>query len=65
MVAPDSDIDYWATNDLKMSPLKRQQWAEFEWLIEEYHRGLKQCCGVKKAQVRSARAQPNHIGLAI
>lgn len=65
MVALDGDIDYWATNDLQMTPLKRQQWAEFEGSIEEYHRGLKQCCGVEKAQVRSARAQRNHIGLAI
>jgi hypothetical protein len=65
IVAPDGDIDYWATNDLQMSPLQRQQWAEFEWSIEEYHRGLKQCCGVEKAQVRSSRAQRNHIGLAI
>lgn len=65
IVAPDGDIDYWATNDLQMIPLKRQQWAEFEWSIEEYHRGLKQCCGVEKSQVRSARAQRNHIGLAI
>jgi putative transposase len=58
-------LDDWATNDVQMSPLKRQQWAEFEWSIEEYHRGLKQCCGVEKAQVRAARAQRNHIGLAI
>lgn len=65
IVAPDGDIDYWATNDLQMSSLQRQQWAEFEWSIEEYHRGLKQCCGVEKAQVRSSRAQRNHIGLAI
>lgn len=65
IVAPDGDIDYWATNDLQMTPLKRQQWAEFEWSIEEYHRGLKQCCSVEKSQVRSARAQRNHIGLAI
>lgn len=65
MVAKDGDIDYWATNDLHMSTLQRLQWAEFGWLIEEYHRGLKQCCGVQKAQVRSARAQRNHIGLAI
>lgn len=64
IVAPDGDIDYWATNDLKMSPLKRQQWAECEWSSEEYHRGLKQCCGVEKAQVRSESAQRNHIGLA-
>jgi putative transposase len=33
--------------------------------IENYHRGLKQCCGVERAQVRAARAQRNHIGLAI
>lgn len=65
IVAPDGDIDEWATNDLKMSPLKRQQWAECEWSIKEYHRGLKQCCGVEKVQMRSARAQRNHIGLAI
>ena len=65
IVAPDGDIDYWATNDLEMRPLQRLQWAEFEWLIEEYHRGLKQCCGVEKAQVRASRAQRNHIGLAI
>ncbi len=65
IVAPDGDIDYWATNDLQMSHLQRLQWAEFEWSIEEYHRGLKQCCGVEKAQVRSSRAQRNHIGLAI
>ena len=65
IVAPDGDIDYWATNDLEMSELQRLQWAEWEWSIEEYHRGLKQCCGVEKAQVRSSRAQRNHIGFAI
>ena len=31
----------------------------------DYHRGLKQCCGVEQAQVRSARAQMNHIALSI
>jgi hypothetical protein len=65
IVAPDGNIDYWATNDLQMNALQRLQFAEFEWAIEEYHRGLKQCCGVEKAQVRSSRAQRNHIGLAI
>ncbi|MGL5793288.1 MAG: hypothetical protein ACRC2R_14870 [Xenococcaceae cyanobacterium] len=48
-----------------MSPLQLQQWSEFEWSIEEYHRGLKQCCGVEKDRVRCARAERNHIGLAI
>jgi len=65
IVAPDGNIDYWATNDLEMGELQRLQFAEFGWAIEEYHRGLKQCCGVERAQVRSSRAQRNHIGLAI
>jgi hypothetical protein len=65
IVAPDGDIDYWATNDLTMNELQRLKWADCEWSIEEYHRGLKQCCGVEKAQVRSSRAQRNHIGFAI
>lgn len=65
IVAPDGDIDYWATNDLQMNSLKSLQWEEFEWSIEEYHQGLKQFCGLEKAQVRSDRAQRNHIGLAI
>lgn len=65
IVAPDGDIDYWATNDLEMGELQRLQFAEFGWAIEEYHRGLKQCCGVERAQVRSSRAQRNPIGLAI
>lgn len=56
IVAPDGDIDYWATNDLVMNHLLRLQWAEYEWSIEEYHRGLKQCCGVDKCFVRSAHA---------
>ncbi|NJN76761.1 MAG: hypothetical protein HC796_12085 [Synechococcaceae cyanobacterium RL_1_2] len=36
-----------------------------KWLIEEYHRGLKQCCGVERAQVRSSRSQRNQIGFAL
>ena len=65
IVAPNGDIDYWATNDLNLNQLQRLQWSEFAWAIEEYHRGLKQCCGVERAQVRASRAQRNHIGLSI
>jgi putative transposase len=39
--------------------------AGYSWLIEEYHRGLKQFCGIERAQHRSGVAQRNHIGLAI
>lgn len=65
IVAPNGDIDYWATNTLGLGELQRLQFAEFSWAIEEYHRGLKQCCGAERAQVRSSRAQRNHIGLSI
>jgi putative transposase len=65
IVAPSSDIDYFATNDLKMRELqrlKRLQSAEFEWSIEQYHLHLKPGCVVKKAQEHSQRII---IGLAI
>lgn len=65
IVTPDGYIDYWTTNDLTMPELKRLQLAEFAWTIEEYHRELKQFCGVERCQVRSSRCQRNHIGLAI
>lgn len=61
----DGTIEYWATNRLDMDDLKRLQLSEFSWKIEEYHRNLKQFCGVERSQVRAARAQRNHIGLAI
>lgn len=65
IVTPDGDREYWATNDLEMDGLTRLKFAEQFWAIETYHRGLKQCCGVERAQVRAARAQRNHIGMAI
>lgn len=64
-VAPDDSVDFWATNDISMDALERLQLGEWEWLIEDYHRGLKQCCGVDQAQVRSSRGQLNHIDYAI
>ena len=65
IVAPDGDIAYWATSDLAMTDLTRQQYAEFSWAIENYHRGIKQCTEVERCQARSATAQRNHIGLAL
>jgi hypothetical protein len=65
IVAPDGDIEYWASNDLKMNELRRIKYANYAWTIENYHRGIKQFCNVERAQVRAARAQRNHIGLAL
>jgi Transposase DDE domain len=64
-VSRDGDVEYWATNDLAMDELRRVVLAERCWSIEEYHRALKQCCNVERCQARSARAQRNHIGMAI
>ncbi len=35
------------------------------WGIETYHRGIKQCCGIERAQVRGAVAQLNHLACSI
>ena len=63
--APDGDTEYWATNDLAMDAGTRRHTPSSSFAIENYHRDLKQNCGVEKCQVRSERAQRNHIGMAI
>jgi DDE superfamily endonuclease len=65
VVTPDGDSEYWATNDLQMTGLTRLKFSDYAWQIEHYHRGLKQFCGVKRCQVRAARAQRNHIVCAL
>lgn len=59
------DPQFWATSDLAMSEATRQQVASQALAIEEYHRALKQCCGVERCQARSERGQRNHILLSI
>jgi putative transposase len=65
VVATNGDTEHWASNDLTMDALTRCQYGEFSWRIEEFHRGIKQFCGVERCQARRARAQRNHIGLSI
>lgn len=65
IVSSDGDTEYWATSDLGMDDGQRQKWSELARGIEVYHRGLKQFCGVERAQVRAARAQRNHITCAL
>ena len=64
-VAPNGDREYWATNDLQMSELTRLKYAQYANTIEQYHRGIKQFCGIERCQLRGARAQRTHIGLAL
>ena len=65
IVLPDGDKEDWATSNLGMDELTRLKYAEWAWGIEVYHRGLKQHCGVERAEVRAAKAQRNHITCAI
>jgi hypothetical protein len=62
---PDGDTEYWASDDPAMDPGMRRHYAEVSFAIENYHRELKQNCGVERCPARSGRAQRNHIGLAI
>ena len=64
-VAPNGDAEHWATDDLKMEAGERRDLSRQVFAIENYHRALKQCCGVERAQVRSVHAQKCHIVLAL
>jgi len=65
MVASKRDAEYWATNDLKMEDVTRRDLSRQVFAIENYHHQLKQCCGVERAQVRSAHAQKCHVLLSL
>ena len=64
-VSTKGDVEYWATDDLEMKQTKSDELSDMAWGIEEYHRGIKQCCGVERAQVRNARAILSHIQMSI
>ena len=65
IVVTETHIEYWATNDLQMTDLTRLSFAQLSWMIETYHRGIKQFCGIERCQARSETAQRNHIELAL
>jgi putative transposase len=65
IVVTKDHIEYWATNDLQLNELTRLKLAQFSWMIETYHRGIKQFCGIERCQARSETAQRNHIELAL
>lgn len=62
---PHGGVEHWATSNLAMTLEQCAEYAYAAWGIEVYHRGLKQFCGVERAQHRGQVAQRNHIGLAI
>lgn len=65
IAAPNGGVEYWATSDLQMNVEQLAERVLQSWQIEEYHRGIKQFCGIERAQHRLAIAQRNHIGLAL
>ncbi len=64
-VSQEGDVEYWATNDLEMTEAKQAALEKAGWGVEVYHRGLKQCCGVEKAQVRKAVSILRHFLLTL
>lgn len=64
-VAPNGDGEYWVTNCLEMTEEERQEWERQSFKIENYHRGLKQCCAVERCQCRSKVKQHGHIVLSL
>jgi putative transposase len=64
-VATKNDVEYWATNDLRLPELIRLKYAEMSWMIETYHRGIKQFCGIERCQARAEKTQLNHIEMAL
>jgi hypothetical protein len=65
IAAPNGSIEYWATSRLTLTLTELAEQVALIGHIEEYHRGLKQFCGVEHAQHRLAVAQRNHIGFAL
>jgi hypothetical protein len=61
IVTEDDDIEYWATDVLEMDEAKREKMGGYSWKIEEYHRGIKQFCGVERCQARNGQSQRAHI----
>jgi hypothetical protein len=64
-VDPHGNAEHWATNRLDMTEAQRRLLADRAWLVEVYHRALKQFTGIERGQFRLERAQRNHIGLAL
>ena len=65
LVSADGDTHYWATDVLDMHEEQRKELAKKAWKIEEYHRAIKQFCGVEKCQARRNNVQRAHIMMAL
>lgn len=64
-VSQERGVEYYGTNDLNLANSDVERIYSKRWKIEEYHRGLKQQCGISKCQARNPRSQRNHIWCSI
>jgi len=62
LVAKDGSITYMATNDLRLTEYESltSHWQN-RWHIEEFHRGIKQTCGIESCYSTKASSQKTHI----
>ncbi len=62
IVATNGDIAYIATNDMSLVDRETLK-THFDnrWMIETFHRGLKQCTGIERCYAVKERPQRNHI----
>ena len=65
LVSTDEDAPYWAIDVLDMQEEERKKLAKKAWKIEEYHRAIKQFCGVERCQARRYDVQRAHIMMAL
>jgi putative transposase len=65
IIPPDNEREFWATDVLDLEESTRSELAARSNKIEQYHRGIKQFCGIERCQARNAQSQKAHILLAI
>jgi|SRR5690606_27223371 len=61
----EKELEFWATDMLSMNPERRAELRKISWKIEEFHRGVKQFCGIERCQARKSQSQFSHILLSI
>jgi len=61
----EKDPEFWASDILTMDPERHTELRKISWKIEEFHRGVKQFCGIERCQARKTHSQCSHILLSI
>jgi putative transposase len=58
---PDDEREFRATDVLDPDESTRSELAARSTKIEQYHRGIKQFCGIERCPARNAQSQRAHI----